>query len=78
MSRRRTIAIVGAGVSALTTAHLLHARHDVTLFEAAGRPAGHACTVDVPVPEGGAVAVDVVSAISGAARRARNPHARLG
>ena len=59
MSRRRRIAIVGAGVSGLTAAHLLHARHDVTLFEAAGRPGGHACTVDVPVPEGGAVAVDV-------------------
>ena len=53
------IAIVGAGVSGLTAAHLLHARHDVTLFEAAARPGGHACTVDVPVPEGGAVAVDV-------------------
>jgi predicted NAD/FAD-binding protein len=59
MSGRRRIAIVGAGVSGLTAAHLLHDRHDVTLFEAAARPGGHACTVDVPVPEGGAVAVDV-------------------
>jgi uncharacterized protein len=56
---RHTIAIVGAGVSGLTAAHLLHDRHDVILFEAAARPGGHACTVDVPVPEGGAVAVDV-------------------
>jgi predicted NAD/FAD-binding protein len=55
----RRIAIVGAGVSGLTAAHLLHDRHDVTLFEAAARPGGHACTVDVAVPEGGAVAVDV-------------------
>ena len=59
MSHRRKIAIVGAGVSGLTAAHLLHDRHDVTLFEAAARAGGHACTVDVPVPEGGAVAVDV-------------------
>jgi predicted NAD/FAD-binding protein len=59
MSRPRRIAIVGAGVSGLTAVHLLHARHDVTLFEAAARPGGHACTLDVPVPEGGAVAVDV-------------------
>jgi predicted NAD/FAD-binding protein len=59
MSPRRRIAIVGAGVSGLTAAHLLHDRHDVTLFESAARAGGHACTVDVPVPEGGAVAVDV-------------------
>ena len=52
MSGRRRIAIVGAGVSGLTAAHLLQARYDVTLFEATGRPGGHACTVDVPVPEG--------------------------
>lgn len=59
MSRPRRIAIVGAGVAGLTAAHLLHDRHDVRLFEGAARAGGHACTVDVPVPEGGAVPVDV-------------------
>jgi predicted NAD/FAD-binding protein len=59
VSPRRRIAIVGAGVSGLTAAHLLHDRHDVTLFEAAPRAGGHACTVDVALPEGGTAAVDV-------------------
>ena len=59
MTRPSSIAIVGAGVSGLTAAHLLGDRHDVTLFEAARRPGGHACTVDVPVPEGGTVPADV-------------------
>ena len=31
------IAIVGAGVSGLTCAHILSRKHDVTLFEAADR-----------------------------------------
>lgn len=39
------IAIVGAGVSGLTTAHLLGRRHDVTVIEADTRPGGHANTV---------------------------------
>jgi predicted NAD/FAD-binding protein len=42
---RRRIAIVGAGVSGLAAAHLLHPRHDVTVFEAEPRPGGHAHTV---------------------------------
>ena len=29
------VAIVGAGVSGLVVAHLLHRRHEVTVFEAA-------------------------------------------
>ena len=39
------IAIVGTGVSGLVCAHLLSRRHDVTVFEADGRPGGHAHTV---------------------------------
>ena len=41
------IAIVGAGVSGLVCAHLLHERHDVTVFEAAGDAGGHTNTVRV-------------------------------
>lgn len=41
------IAIVGAGVSGLVVAHLLHAQHDVVVFEAGTWAGGHVCTVDV-------------------------------
>lgn len=42
------IAIVGAGIAGLGTAHLLtRAGHQVTVFEAASRLGGHAHTVDV-------------------------------
>ncbi len=46
------IAIVGTGVSGLVCAHLLSRRHDVTLFEAEGRPGGHANTVTVDLADG--------------------------
>ncbi|MBA2348903.1 MAG: FAD-dependent oxidoreductase [Solirubrobacterales bacterium] len=55
---RKRIAIVGAGVSGLVTAHLLHAQHDVTVFEAQDRAGGHAWTVDVDLPDG-PLAVDI-------------------
>jgi uncharacterized protein len=51
------IAIVGAGIAGLTCAHLLHPRHDITVFEADDRPGGHARTVDVET-EAGRHAVD--------------------
>jgi uncharacterized protein len=41
------IAIVGAGVSGLVTAHLLHPRHDVTVFEANAYAGGHTNTITV-------------------------------
>src|SRR5690348_6715694 len=41
------IAVVGAGVSGLVAAHLLHPSHDVTVFEAAAYAGGHANTVTV-------------------------------
>ncbi|HEX3688875.1 MAG TPA: FAD-dependent oxidoreductase [Solirubrobacteraceae bacterium] len=41
------IAIVGAGVSGLVTAHLLDSSHEVTVFEAADYAGGHANTVRV-------------------------------
>ena len=43
------IAVVGSGVSGLVAAHMLHPRHDVTVFEADARVGGHANTVDVVV-----------------------------
>jgi predicted NAD/FAD-binding protein len=41
------IAIVGAGVSGLTAAHLLHRHHDVTVFEAGSYAGGHTNTIRV-------------------------------
>jgi predicted NAD/FAD-binding protein len=41
------IAIVGAGISGLTAAHLLHEDHDVTVFEANGYAGGHTNTIRV-------------------------------
>ena len=44
------IAIVGAGISGLTAAHLLHREHDITVFEAADYAGGHTNTVRVDTP----------------------------
>lgn len=41
------IAVIGAGVAGLVAARHLHARHDVTVFEAGDAPGGHARTIDV-------------------------------
>src|SRR6201747_1376826 len=41
------IAIVGAGISGLATAHLLHPKHEITVFEAGTLAGGHANTVRV-------------------------------
>jgi predicted NAD/FAD-binding protein len=51
------IAIVGAGVSGLVAAHILHQHHDVTLFEANDYAGGHTHTVRVET-DGGAWDVD--------------------
>jgi uncharacterized protein len=45
------VAIVGAGVSGLTVAHLLHPRHDITVFEAGSYAGGHTNTVRVDLPD---------------------------
>jgi uncharacterized protein len=45
------IAIVGAGISGLATAHLLHREHEITVFEAGALPGGHANTVRVDTPD---------------------------
>ena len=41
------IAIIGTGISGLTTAYLLHRHHDITLFEANNYIGGHTNTVTV-------------------------------
>ena len=45
------IAIVGAGVSGLVTAHLLSRTHEITVFEAADYAGGHTNTVRVDTPD---------------------------
>lgn len=51
------IAVIGAGISGLTAAFRLQARHAVTLFEAGAEPGGHTHTVDVEV-DGRRYAID--------------------
>lgn len=46
------IAVIGSGISGLSSAWLLSQRHDVTLFEADARLGGHSNTVDIEAPEG--------------------------
>lgn len=45
------IAIIGSGISGLTSAYLLNRNHEITLFEAGDRVGGHTHTVDVTVNE---------------------------
>jgi predicted NAD/FAD-binding protein len=47
----KRVAIVGTGVAGLAGAHALHPRHEIEVFEAAGRIGGHVHTV--PVELGG-------------------------
>ena len=46
------IAIVGAGVSGLVAAHMLHREHEVVVYEAGAHAGGHANTVRVDTPLG--------------------------
>ena len=57
-SARPTAAVIGAGVSGLTAAHVLSATHAVTVFESDARLGGHAHTHDVPAADGRTVRVD--------------------
>jgi predicted NAD/FAD-binding protein len=41
------VAIIGAGISGLVVAHLLHAEHEITVFETAGYAGGHTNTIRV-------------------------------
>ena len=55
---RPTVAVVGAGISGLTAAHVLKRTHEVTLFEGDRRLGGHAHTHSVPAADGRTLAVD--------------------
>ncbi len=44
------VAVVGAGISGLVVAHLLHREHDISVFEAADYAGGHTHTVRVDTP----------------------------
>jgi predicted NAD/FAD-binding protein len=45
------IAIIGTGISGLGAAYMLSGRHDITVYEKAGRAGGHSRTVSVPFEE---------------------------
>ncbi len=49
---RQRIAIIGAGVSGLVAAYLLHQNHDVIVYEAGDYIGGHTNTIDVETPDG--------------------------
>ncbi|MFT5084660.1 MAG: putative NAD/FAD-binding protein [Lentisphaeria bacterium] len=51
------IAIIGSGISGLTSAYLLKPHHDITVFEAEDRIGGHTATKDVTV-NGESYAID--------------------
>ena len=55
--KMKNIAIVGAGLSGLTSAYLLSKKHRVTMFEKNPSIGGHTATVDVEV-EGKTYAID--------------------
>lgn len=55
---RQSVAVIGAGVSGLTAAHLLEKRYDVTLFEAQDRLGGHAHTHSLVTADDRVVDVD--------------------
>ena len=46
------VAVIGAGVSGLVTAYLLHKQHEVTVFEAGAYAGGHVNTIPVEVESG--------------------------
>ncbi len=52
------VAIIGTGIAGLSAAWLLDQVAEITVFEQAPIPGGHARTVDVPGPGGARVAVD--------------------
>ncbi|KWV57713.1 NADH-ubiquinone oxidoreductase subunit 6 [Rhizobium altiplani] len=55
--RQRRVAVIGAGISGMSAAWLMGRTMEVVLYEASGRPGGHANTVSAP-SRCGPVAVD--------------------
>src|SRR3954470_23438589 len=55
---KRTVAVIGAGVSGLTSAYILATQCNVTIYEAEPRLGGHAARPDVVDPAGDRRAVD--------------------
>lgn len=55
--KRRSVAVIGTGISGASAAWALHEVADVTLFESADRVGGHTATVDVDY-DGTSIAVD--------------------
>ncbi|MBC3830540.1 FAD-dependent oxidoreductase [Undibacterium amnicola] len=49
--KKQKIAVVGAGISGLTSAYFLQQQHDVTLFEANRYLGGHTNTVDIEIDQ---------------------------
>lgn len=58
MSQDMRIAVVGAGMSGLTAARVLHGAHNVTLFETTDAIGGNAQTMRLPNEQGELVPVD--------------------
>lgn len=58
MNHRKKIAVVGAGISGLTVARLVHGGNDVTVYEAGDRIGGHAVSMEVPDRNGEPLRVD--------------------
>ncbi|MDG1286731.1 MAG: NAD(P)-binding protein [Rickettsiales bacterium] len=46
------IAIIGTGISGLSSAYLLYPHHDITVYEKNEVLGGHSRTIEVEVPEG--------------------------
>ncbi len=46
------IAIIGTGISGLSSAYLLHPYHEITVYESNAYIGGHSRTITVPTPEG--------------------------
>ena len=52
------IGVIGTGIAGSAAAWLLSRAHEVTLFDAAGRPGGHTDTLEIPMRSGARVPVD--------------------